>query len=61
MSGGGDGLQMWQLAAFIHTFIPLACVVPLLFHLPQNQYIKPNEKFRTYDAEDIFELLNYHD
>ena len=47
--------------AFVHTFIPLTYVVPLLRRLPQKQYIKPNVKFRMYDAENIFELLNYHD
>jgi len=43
------------------SFIPLTYFVQLLRRLPQKQYIKPNEKFRTYDAENIFDLLNYYD
>jgi hypothetical protein len=27
----------------------------------QTQNIKPSTEIRTYDAEDIFEWLNYHD
>ena len=27
----------------------------------QNQYIKPSALISTYDANDVFELLNFHD
>ena len=30
-------------------------------HLPQMQYIDPRAQIRTYRAEGVFELLNYHE
>jgi len=35
--------------------------LPHVRHLPQMQYINPRAQIRTYQAEDVFELLSYHE
>ena len=34
---------------------------PHLRHFPQTRYMNTSAQIRTYQAEDVFELLNFHD